>query len=84
MVIALILAGATATLAGAGYFVWASGRRAEPVVHHARCPKCDQKVRYGPARAGQQIPCPRCRRRWTLPATGETSAQGSALPRRIA
>jgi hypothetical protein len=41
------------------------------VIHHARCPAvgCGQKVRYVPARAGQPVMCPRCKRQFNLPAT---------------
>lgn len=41
------------------------------VIHHARCPApgCGQKVRYVPARAGQPVMCPRCKKQFNLPAT---------------
>ena len=65
----LIPAGAVAILAAVGYFVYTSRRRDEPEVHHAHCPRCDQRVRFGPDRAGSQVRCPRCRRPWTLPGT---------------
>lgn len=69
MVVALIVAGVAAILAAGAYFLRAPGRRGEPAVHHARCPDCGQKVRYAPSRSGREAMCPRCRRRWTLPAT---------------
>ncbi len=74
MVEVLIVAGAVAVLAAGGTLAYAFGRREKPDVNHAHCPRCDQRVRFGSARAGQQIRCPRCRRNWTLPGTCETPA----------
>jgi len=65
----LIVAGVLTVLAACGYFIYTSRRRDQPEVHHAHCPRCDQRVRYGIGRAGNQIRCPRCRRTWTLPGT---------------
>jgi hypothetical protein len=68
VVVKLIVSGAAKILAAGGSLLRGADESAEePVVHRANCPRCDQKVRYGPARAGRDIVCPRCRRRWTLP-----------------
>jgi hypothetical protein len=68
MSLVLMAAGAMAVLVVGGYVL--RGRRsAAPVMHHARCPKCDQKVRYSLDRAGRRVMCPRCGRNWALPAT---------------
>ena len=67
MVVKLIVSGAARILAAGGSLLRGADPADEPAVHRANCPRCDQKVRYGPARAGRDIVCPRCRRRWTLP-----------------
>jgi hypothetical protein len=69
MVAALIVVGAVVLLGAAGYFLRGTRRAAEPVVRYARCPECGQKVRYADGRGGRHVQCPRCRSRWTLPAT---------------
>jgi hypothetical protein len=63
----LIVVVSVAALAAAGYFVRSRGRSDEPEVCRARCPRCDQKVRYAADRAIRHAMCPRCYRRWTLP-----------------
>jgi hypothetical protein len=69
-ILALMGAGAVVlTLGVAGYIRWLARQRVGSVLHHARCPKCSQKVRYAAARAGRQAICPRCKLRFTLPAT---------------
>jgi hypothetical protein len=68
LILAIVAAGAGA-IGLAVYFVRNAGRRDTPAVCRAHCPRCDQRVRYSPARAGSHIACPRCRRRWTLPTT---------------
>jgi hypothetical protein len=69
MLILAIVAAAAGAIGVAVYFVRNAGRRDTPEVCRAHCPRCDQRVRYGPERAGSNIVCPRCRRRWTLPRT---------------
>ena len=78
MVALLTVVAAVAALGVAGYLVWPRERPDEEDVCRARCPRCDQKVRYGAARASRQVMCPRCRRRWILPATPQPLP---ALPR---
>jgi hypothetical protein len=75
VVVLRIITRAVATLVSAGYFGRDGGRRDEPEVCHTRCPRCDQKVRYAANRASREAMCPRCRRRWTLPATPEPLAK---------
>ncbi len=66
MVVKLIVSSAARILAAGGLL-----RREQPdderEVHRANCPRCDQRVRYSPERAGRHVTCPRCRRGWTLP-----------------
>lgn len=45
---------------------WWRGEQ-EPLMFHARCQNCQQKVRYKPERAGTFSTCPRCRRSIKLP-----------------
>src|SRR5690349_16955885 len=73
VVMKLIVSGAAKILAAGGSLLRGAEEADEPVVHRANCPRCDQKVRYGPARAGRDIVCPRCRRRWTLPGGAQSS-----------
>ncbi len=69
MLILAVIAAAALALGLGAYFVRGGSRRDTPAVCRAHCPRCEQKVRYGPARSGTQIACPRCRRRWTLPGS---------------
>jgi hypothetical protein len=69
MIILAIVAVGAGAVGLAVYFVRSGGHRQSQEVCRAHCPRCDQRVRYSEARAGTQIACPRCRRRWTLPAT---------------
>jgi hypothetical protein len=78
MLILAVVAVALAGLGLAAYFVRAGAGGHSPEVCHAHCPRCDQRVRYGTARAGSQIMCPRCRRRWTLPTTASLPAPAAA------
>jgi hypothetical protein len=73
VVVKLIVSGAAKILAAGGYLLGGAEPADEPEVHRATCPRCDQKVRYGPERAGRVIMCPRCRRRWTLPGDASSS-----------
>jgi hypothetical protein len=60
-----ILLGAFPVCGLVGYFWW---RTRSPKVEFLsmRCPRCSQKVRYHPNRAGHSGMCPQCGRRWTL------------------
>ena len=49
------------------YLNWRE-RRDEASMLRFRCPRCEQKLRYGASRAGQTIACPGCHRRITLPS----------------
>jgi hypothetical protein len=86
VVVKLIVSGAARILAAGGYFLRGAESADEPDVHRANCPRCDQKVRYGAGRAGCEIMCPRCRRRWTLPGASQPSGaaqlHGRSLVRR--
>jgi hypothetical protein len=78
IILAIVAAGAVALGLGA-YFFRGRSRQDSPTVCRAHCPRCDQRVRYGEERAGMQIACPRCRRRWTLPgATASIPATSAA------
>lgn len=70
----LVLAGAA--LVGAALGVSWVGRRSARVEPYLvfRCPGCRQKVRYLASKAGRPGMCPRCRRRWVLPATPQETA----------
>jgi hypothetical protein len=46
---------------------------------HFRCPFCNKKLRFPASKAGKPGMCPCCRRRWTMPATSETSADSNEL-----
>jgi len=48
------------------YLNWRAQRDEESALHF-RCPRCEKKMRYKQALAGQAIACPGCRRRITLP-----------------
>jgi hypothetical protein len=72
-VVKRIVSSAARILAASGLFAGRDDAADEAEVHHARCPRCQQKVRYGARRAGRSIRCPCCRRHWTLPATGEAA-----------
>lgn len=86
MVVKLIVSGAARILAAGGSLLRGAESADEPDVHRANCPRCDQKVRYGADRAGRDIMCPRCRRRWTLPGASLSSRaaelRGRSLVRR--
>ena len=86
MVVKLIVSGAARILAAGGNLLRGAESADEPEVHRAQCPRCDQKVRYGAGRAGRDITCPRCRRRWTLPGGSQPSRaaelHGHSLVRR--
>jgi len=73
VVVKLIVSGAARILAAGGSLLRGADPADEPAVHRANCPRCDQKVRYGAGRAGCEIMCPRCRRRWTLPGDASSS-----------
>ncbi len=82
----LIVSGAARILAAGGTLLRGAETADEPEALRACCPRCDQRVRYGPERAGRDIMCPRCRRRWTLPGGAEPSGlaelRGRSLVRR--
>jgi uncharacterized paraquat-inducible protein A len=83
MLIPVIVAAGLAGLTGLGLAVYfgRAGTASEdrsPSACHAHCPRCDQRVRYGTARAGTQVRCPRCRRHWTLPVTSSRPAPTAA------
>jgi DNA-directed RNA polymerase subunit RPC12/RpoP len=59
--------GMLAVLAVVGYRFLRS-RSAPETVFHARCPECQQKVRYSARMAGRRLQCPRCHSRLSLPA----------------
>jgi hypothetical protein len=67
--VAAAVAVAVAVVGVGGYFLRGRAPTEKPTVHHARCPRCEQKVRYSPGRAGRHVTCPRCRRHWLLPET---------------
>jgi hypothetical protein len=69
-----------AILAAVCCLLRASRRPREAAFHYFRCPDCGQKMRYAASRAGRDAICPRCRRRWTLPATPQPLASPEAVP----
>lgn len=74
MIVTLITLGTLAALA-AGYAYLRFRPVKEQPFHYCRCPGCEQKIRYAETKAGREVMCPRCRQRWSLPATPQ------ALPR---
>jgi DNA-directed RNA polymerase subunit RPC12/RpoP len=80
---------AVAMLAMIYRMVQSTKREQAPAHHYFRCLECGQKMRYSASRAGREASCPRCRHRWTLPATpqplakqdvaAETSGRGRGL-----
>jgi hypothetical protein len=83
VVVKLIVSGAARILAAGGSLLRGADPADEPAVHRANCPRCDQKVRYGVERAGREIMCPRCRRRWTLPGASASSRPGDLRGRSL-
>jgi hypothetical protein len=51
----------------AGVFLVRLRPRTRNKVYLARCPHCDQKIRYSAVRAGHDAPCPHCKRHWVFP-----------------
>src|SRR5260370_20057159 len=74
----LVAVGTVAILTVVGCVLRAGRRPGEVAHHYFRCPDCGQKMRYAASRAGRDAICPRCRRRWTLPATPQPLAKQEA------
>jgi ribosomal protein L37AE/L43A len=80
---------ATATVFAVGGCAWVRARSG-PVreLHWFRCPRCGQKLRYQPNRAGRIVACPGCKHGFALPAEPQTtpsagsSAEGYRLRRK--
>ena len=63
-----VLIGAVAVLSVGGYACVRRQARAGRGAHSCRCPRCGQKLRYAPGRAGRAAACPACRHPLTLPS----------------
>ncbi len=79
MNLTLILFAATVLTAAALIWAWKRAVRQESL-QLSRCPDCGQKVRYRGSKAGRPGVCPRCRHRWTLPATPQQLPQPTHSP----
>jgi hypothetical protein len=63
----LLMLGAAAVVALAGYAIFRARRDDRAEVCHFCCPKCGQRLRYGAGNQGRRVWCPRCLGRCTLP-----------------
>ncbi len=64
----IILVGAVIVLAVGGC-AWVRARSSQVREPHSfRCPRCGQKLRSQPNRAGRDVTCPGCKHRFSLPA----------------
>jgi hypothetical protein len=71
MVMTGVVCGIVAASA-AGTFLWVRNRRTRThAVLTCRCAGCGQKMRYPATRSGRGGICPRCGRRWILPANAQ-------------
>ena len=61
------------SVSATGALWWVRLRRQprRETVHNCHCAGCGQKMRYSASRCGRGVICPRCGRRWTLPAEAE-------------
>jgi hypothetical protein len=79
MDIGLGIALAALPLGGVAGYCWLRARGPRNTeTCHARCPRCEQKIRYLANRAGRVAACPRCRHRWPLPTTPQTMSMPEA------
>src|SRR5438552_2695384 len=73
MMMTLVVLGTVASLAGGAYFLVRSRGRQPVAFPCFRCPACGQKVRYASEKAGRAGTCPRCKERWALPTTPDST-----------